>query len=252
MRAENLPREEALEIRRAPVQDCVPRVAAGKHSFKFSSRARILALERERSRIAKDLHAGAGQPLAAIRMNLEALDELSALMPVEAAATLMRLRVLTEEALSEVRAVSHRLHPPDWQGLTLEVALERLVAEMGLQAVFPESRIVIRRLNSQPEHAVVVAAYRCAQECFSNVLRHSRATRVDFLLESVDGSILMRVADNGMGISGRTGESWGLGLRAIRENVADVDGHLRVFTGRSGTTMEFLFPAVEWKGLRKT
>ncbi len=233
-------------------KDWEGRARRRKGSVPVSSRSRILAVERERSRIAKDLHAGAGQPLAGIKMNLALLDELASLMPVHAGTTLNRLRALTEEALSQVRTVSHRLHPPDWQAFTLEEALRRLVADMGVQSAFPESNIEIKFLPVRPDHSVMIAAYRCAQECLSNAFRHSHATRVDLLLESEGSSILLRISDNGIGISGQTGDGCGLGLRAIRENVADVDGHLRVFTGQSGTTMDFLFPVVEWQGLRKT
>src|SRR5579871_2078436 len=56
----------------------------------------IEELERERSRIARELHAGAGQPLAGIKMNLEMLDDYSRSLPDSARATLGRLRTLAD------------------------------------------------------------------------------------------------------------------------------------------------------------
>src|ERR1700710_343471 len=85
-----------------------------------SGPALLTELERERSRIARELHAGAGQPLAGIKLHLELLDECTSAIPesadtAAARATIGRLQTLADQALSQVRAVSHRLHPPEWQ-----------------------------------------------------------------------------------------------------------------------------------------
>src|SRR5579862_4754066 len=89
-------------------------------------------LERERSRIARDLHAGAGQPLAGIKMNLEMLDDCFAALPPQGREALARLQILTQQALEQVRAVSHSLHPPAWQNLTAAEALHNLIELSGL------------------------------------------------------------------------------------------------------------------------
>ena len=81
-------------------------------------------LDRERSRIARELHAGAGQPPGGpSTLNLEMLDDCSQSLPQPAREALQRLRALAEQALAQVRAVSHRLHPPEWQRLSIEEAL---------------------------------------------------------------------------------------------------------------------------------
>ena len=90
---------------------------AGSHST-------LEHLETERSRIARDLHAGAGQPLAGIILNLELLDGMEGSSSPEIKDVVGRLRYLAAQALDQVRAASHRLHPPDWQRLTLAAALK--------------------------------------------------------------------------------------------------------------------------------
>jgi signal transduction histidine kinase len=97
-----------------------------------SGRTLVLELERERSRIARDLHAGAGQPLAGIKLNLDMLDDCAASLPAAGRDALNRLRALTDQALQQVRAVSHNLHPPEWQGLTTADAIRHLVRSSGL------------------------------------------------------------------------------------------------------------------------
>src|SRR5271166_408783 len=69
----------------------------------------ICELERERSRIARELHAGAGQPLAAIKLNLEMLLECSAAFPQQAREALERLAKLSEQAIEQVKCLSHSL-----------------------------------------------------------------------------------------------------------------------------------------------
>ncbi len=63
-----------------------------------------------------------GQPLAGIKLNLEMLDDCRAELPPRGREALARLQTLAEQALDQVRAVSHSLHPPEWQDLTTEEA----------------------------------------------------------------------------------------------------------------------------------
>lgn len=210
---------------------------------------RLLAeLERERSRIARELHAGAGQPLAAIKLNLELLDDWAASMPENAKTTISRLRNLSDTALEQIRAVSHRLHPPEWQDLTTEDAIRHVVQQSGVADRF-ETSIEIGQLPVEPGHATKVALYRCAQECLSNVIRHSGATRVGVHLSSHGDFVELQIADNGKGIdSGINGD--GIGLEAIREHIALLGGALDIDsapggTAIGGTTITVSFPLVE-------
>ena len=200
-------------------------------------------LERERSRIARELHAGAGQPLAGIKVNLELLDGWSASMPESARFALSRARILTEAALEQVRAVSHRLHPPEWQDLTTEQALRKLVEASGVAYRF-ETAIDIPHLPKEPGHAIKVALYRCAQECIANIFRHSEASRVEFVLAPGGERVELRVSDNGKGFAAGT-PAGGIGLETIREHAAGLGGFVRIDTGSHGTTIAVSLPADE-------
>src|SRR5580658_8136461 len=137
------------------------------------SRAALLTeLERERSRIARELHAGAGQPLAGIKLHLEILEQNAAGLPDAARDTIGRLHTLADQALGQVRAVSHRLHPPDWQEMPIEQALDLLLDTSGLSGSCRLARD-FRPLPEEPSHSMKVQIYRCAQECISNIIRHS-------------------------------------------------------------------------------
>jgi signal transduction histidine kinase len=208
-------------------------------------------IENERARIARELHAGAGQPLAGIRMNLEFLEEWFTEHPGEAQAnpgaregltkTLGRIRRLTDEALGQVRAVAHRLHPPDWQNLSITAALKLLVEESGL-AERCRVAMDVPPLPEEPDHAVRVALYRTAQECLSNALRHSGATRFELRLGFKGDNIRLHISDNGCGIPEDALKRGGIGLVSIREHAQSVGGICRISSSLAGTTIQIEVP----------
>lgn len=213
-------------------------------------RAAVVAeVERERARIARELHAGAGQPLAGIKINLELLEnglheKWQRALPEETQQALERLNRLAEAALGQVRAVSHRLHPPDWQERSVREALELLVAESGIEGKC-ETSLELAILSSEPPHQVKVVLYRCAQECLSNVIRHSGATRFRLALSESDTRMVMDVSDNGQGIPGDAAKSGGIGLASIREHAESLGGDVSIVSGRGGTTIRVSLPSTD-------
>ena len=214
---------------------------SGKERAASPGHTIVRELERERSRIARELHAGAGQPLAGIKLNLEMLDNWATTLPQTGRDAMTRLQMLTEQALQQVRAVSHNLYPPDWQGLTTEEALRHLLQSSGLAGKI-EVDLDLRPLLEEPAHAVKVAIYRCAQECISNVVRHSAATRLVLSLRSDGRMAELCVEDNGggfpEGVSGRKG----IGLMAIREHAVDLGGTCDISSGSSGVRILVRLP----------
>lgn len=224
-------------------RDSVPRSSGARNS----GRVIVRELERERSRIARELHAGAGQPLAGIKLNLDMLDDCAAVLPQAGREALARLQILAEQALEQVRAVSHSLHPPDWQGLTTGDALRYLVQSSGLTGRL-EVETDIRPLPSEPSHAVKIAIYRCAQECISNVARHSGATRFSLCLSSpshiANGPMVeLRLEDNGRGFPQEpSSTSKGIGLLAIREHTRALGGICDISSGGEGVRIRVQLP----------
>ena len=216
-----------------------------------SGRMIIQELERERSRIARDLHAGAGQPLAGIKMNLETLDHCASSLPPSGRDALVRLQTLAEQALQQVRAVSHSLHPPDWQALSMADALRGLVQSSGLSDRV-EVDLRIQPLPQEPSHAVKIALYRCAQECISNVIRHAGATRVTISLTLLGSDsdepagVEFRLEDNGRGFPDEpVPRAKGIGLHAIREHAADLGGTCDIESGPNGVRIRVRLPLTE-------
>jgi two-component system NarL family sensor kinase len=214
----------------------------GRSQPERAPRKNVMAeLERERSRIARELHAGAGQPLAGIKLNLEMLDSCADALPQAGRDALTRLQTLAEQALDQVRAVSHNLHPPDWQALTTAESIRYLINSTGLTSRL-EIDMEIEALPIEPSHAVKIALYRCAQECISNILRHSGATRMAVSLRPVADAVALRLSDNGRGFPVQVAGRTGIGLVAMREHAKALAGTCDISSGLSGVVITVRLP----------
>jgi len=186
--------------------------------------ARLVELERQR--LGRELHTGVGQMLAAIRLQLEMINaRLSDPEPAVAQA-LSRIAMLTSEAHGQVRAVSSRLHPPEWQRLTLEEALRRLWEISGISQSFA-GELQIEAIPTEPELDVKVLIYRAMQEALSNLVRHAAASRIDIALAQRGSWLVLEARDKGVRVDpgthpGTAGVAGGFGLRAMRQQGEEI------------------------------
>lgn len=204
-------------------------------------------IELERERLGRELHTSVGQQLSAIRLQAEVIaSEVPAgSSPVRQA--LDRIFTLTADALEQVRSISKRLHPPEWQRLSLSAALEQLWELSGIPQRF-EASLVIGPLPREPELEAKILVYRAAQEAVSNLIRHARATRVNAALAERAGQLVLTFQDNGVGFDAARvftappSVTGGIGLRSIREQAESVGGKLEIESGADGTKLEVSVP----------
>jgi two-component system NarL family sensor kinase len=238
-------------VERSLVRHCFRLMTAERDLHARARRGRgggaVRQIERERQRLARDLHTGVGQLLAAIRLQLETVSEQLTDPPAPVRQALERVSTLVRDALDQVRALSHRLHPPEWQRLTLASALEQLWSLSGIPARF-EASLRIEPPPQDPGLELKTLFYRAAQEALSNIAQHARATRVEASLAARGGSIELRIADNGVGfnlagfLSAPPSVAAGIGLRSIREQAAALGGGLDIASGPNGTTLTLTAP----------
>jgi two-component system, NarL family, sensor histidine kinase UhpB len=197
-----------------------------------AGRAAIQAQERERRRIAQDLHDEVNQALTAISLRLQAS---IAHAPDDLARELTETKRLAGQAMEELLALARQLRPAVLDDLGLLPALRSQITDFsdqtGIQAAF-NVRGAITQL--EPEHQLVV--YRVTQESLSNVAQHSGANHVDVEL-SFDEGTLLRIVDDGRGFAApRQG---GLGLSGMRERALLAGGNLSIWSaGGRGTLVE--------------
>jgi signal transduction histidine kinase len=103
-------------------------------------------------------------------------------------------------------------------------------------------------LPHEPALELKILAYRAAQEAFSNLTQHARATRVEATLEARAGLLVLTVRDNGAGfdaarlLSSPASLTSGIGLRSMREQAAGLGGKVDIRSGPEGTTLELSAP----------
>jgi len=242
-----------LAVTNAFVQTCFHLQRTERALFEMAQRRRsrgrraVRQIEHERQRLGRELHTGVGQMLAAIRMQLELIGTRLSQPEAAVGEALDRIGKLADEALSQVRSVSHRLHPPEWQRLTLEEALWQLWEISGIPQSF-QSDMVIDPLPAEPDLDIKVLIYRALQEALSNLVRHSRATRIQVSLRIREGSLVLSIQDNGVGFDAARFNAklleptGGIGLRSISEQAEELGGKLVVESSPVGTTLEVSVP----------
>ena len=210
-------------------------------------RGAVRQIDLERQRLGRELHTGVGQMLAAIRLQLEIVAAHLLDPPGLVQQALDRISTLANEALEQVRSVSARLHPPEWQRLTLADALQQLWDISGIPQRF-EASLRIQPLPHEPDLEVKVVLYRAAQEALSNVIRHARAIRLEASLEARDDCAILTIRDDGVGfdvaglLRGPASVASGIGLRSIREQAAALGGRSEIQSGPAGTTLVVSVP----------
>ena len=207
----------------------------------------VRQVELERERLGRDLHTGVGQLLVAIRLQLEVIATQLPAPPAGVQQALDRIASLANDAGEQVRAISRRLHPPEWQRLSLEAAVRQLWESSGVPQRF-EASLRIDPLPREPEQEAKVLVYRAAQEALTNLVRHARATRVEMVLTTRANHVLLRIQDNGVGfdvaglLNAPVNVAQGIGLRSIREQAASLGGALDMVSSAQGTRLELSVP----------
>src|ERR1700676_4422046 len=155
--------------------------------------------DEERKRIARELHDSVGQLLAAISMNISIVQSQCHQLDSKAAQAVSDNAVLVEQVSSEIRTISHLLHPPllDLAGLTS--ALRWYVdgfSERSKIKVDLEVPSDFDRLPTETELAV----FRIIQECLTNIHRHSGSATAQINIRHENDHLVVKVVDHGKGI----------------------------------------------------
>src|SRR5215203_5596897 len=161
-----------------------------------SARRALLIQERERQRIARELHDEVGQTLTGVMLQVEGL---APAVPPGLTPQLEELRETARQGTEEVRRIVRRLRPEALEDLGLQSALTSLAGRFAEQAairVRPELDPPGLPLSEEQELVI----YRVAQEALNNVVRHAHATDVDLRLARVGPRVLLTVRDNGRGV----------------------------------------------------
>jgi two-component system, NarL family, sensor kinase len=189
----------------------------------IATKAILEAEEKERQRIAKDLHDGVGQMMSAAKLNLSAIENEILFKDEMQKESMLRIIKLVDDSCKEVRAVSHNMMPNALLKAGLSSAVREFINQIDqkILKVNLHSEGLNERLDSNTETVL----YRVIQECVNNVIKHAAATQLDISLIRDEDGISVTVEDNGKGFdAGDSTKSSGLGLKNIQARVEYLKG----------------------------
>lgn len=195
----------------------------------------IEASEKERQRIAQELHDGVGQMLSATKMNLSAFENRVEIDDANEKKSLIQIVKLVDDSCKEVRAVSHNMMASSLSKNTLEKALRSLIEPLQEKSLI--IHLFTEGVNKKMDFNVEIMLYRIVQECLNNIIKHSKATVVDITLIKDDKEISLTVEDNGVGFVQKNRQSDGVGLQSIKARVAYLEGTIEIESASNAGTV---------------
>lgn len=197
--------------------------------------------ETERQRIAKDLHDRLGSLLSAVKHQFSALELRIEALHVEQRDQYRKVYTLLDDAVEEVRRISHDMVKGGIAKFGLAKALEGLresIVVKGRLAV----ELTLFGLDQPMERSYEIGVYRIVQELVSNALKHARPTELSIALTRTPEGLSVLVSDNGTGFDPREAKN-GIGLDNARSRIRELGGTMQIdSTPKHGTTVDISIP----------
>jgi two-component system NarL family sensor kinase len=212
----------------------------------------LQAQDEESRRIARELHDSAGQYLAAIQMNLGALEQdSSAPLTTSQAKRVSDSIEMVNRCTSEIRTISYLLHPPLLDELGLGSALaqysEGFATRSGIRVELEVPKD-FGRLAKDTETAI----FRIVQQSLSNIYRHSGSCGAKIAIGRSAKEVTIRICDEGCGIAPGVLKQFdsgasllGVGIAGMRERARALKGRFSIRSNGGGTTIEVWLPTTK-------
>jgi len=194
-----------------------------EHERRESALRALAAQERERRRLARELHDELGQTLTGVVLQLDSLGRAA---PLELQPAVAQVQEAARQSAEEVRDIARGLRPQALDEFGLRTALITLATGFAERSGLQVRHDLAPDLPAlEPEQDLAI--YRVAQEGLTNVARHAEAAGVVLALAAEDGLVVLRVRDDGRGIDHRAAHNVG-GLAGMRERAMLIGGRLAV------------------------
>jgi signal transduction histidine kinase len=206
-------------------------------------KATIEGQERERQRLAKDLHDGIGSLLSGLSLNLK-FQKSRETANSEQAKFLTEACELVDEGIVNVRAVSHNLMPATLEKFGLRSAMKECIQPITQTG---ELGIEINTINEPytiPKD-IALGLLRIFQELLQNMIKHSGASEIAVELVYNSDGIKLHYTDNGKGFDFDKADSEGIGIKNMESRVQALEGSFHINkTNQSGFEAEIEVPLV--------
>ena len=250
----SLPRFRSMELAMIgqAVGDLGERLAQATEERAVLTRRLLEIRNDERRALARELHDEFGQNLSAILAFASIIEATGAQEQAESQVksdVAQDARMISQSTLrimACLRDTLTRLRHPPAEELGLEACLVSLVDSWRSQnATQPMIQLDLQGDLADVRGIVAATAYRVAQECLTNSLRHGTAREIVLRIErrtGAENALLIRVEDDGGGDAAKVAQSAGFGLTGIRERVAALGGSLSIARARRGVSVAATIP----------
>ena len=225
------------------LQSLADQVAVAIENARLYEQAMHLAALEERQKLARELHDSVSQALYGIVLGARTARILVEREPSKAIEPLDYILSLSEAGLAEMRALIFELRPESLRTEGLVAAVGKLVNALGARHQLK----IQMEAGEEPDVALEVkeSLYRIAQEALNNIAKHARAEHVQIQLMQVDGQLLLKISDDGVGFDTMQSFPGHLGLHSMRERAGKAGG---IFSIESlpggGTRIQVRIPSV--------
>ncbi|MBC7401062.1 MAG: sensor histidine kinase, partial [Mucilaginibacter sp.] len=207
------------------------------------TQAIIDAEEKERQRIASDLHDGVGQLFSAVKMNLNGLLDRVTINREEDRFLAEKTLALVDESCKEVRVISHQMMPNNMllrSGIASDV--KSFIEKIDSESL--KVNVETTGFKNKLESNVEIVLYRVIQETVNNVIKHAKATTLFIKLERKQLGIDAIIADNGIGFNTTLKDDFeGIGLKNITTRIEYLKGTVEYISAPGmGTSVNIWVP----------
>ncbi len=202
----------------------------------LATKAVLDAEERERRRIASDLHDGVGQILSAALMNLNGHIEHNE--NTENNSRLEKCLALVNESYDEMRTISHQMMPNALIKSGLTAAIREFLNKIDENQV--KITLDISGFKNKLDDQLETVLYRVIQESVNNVIKHAKASKLSIQLHKDEEGITIAIEDNGVGFSQTTNKE-GIGLSNIKSRITFIKGSVEYDSAPGKGTLVNIF-----------
>ena len=201
-------------------------------------------IEKERKRIARDLHDTVSQELFAAHMILSGVSQQALKLDREKMQTqLQSVAAILETAQKDLRVLLLHLRPVELEEKSLIEGIQILLKELEDKS---DLKVSLKQNVTKLPKKIEEHIFRIIQELISNTLRHAQASCLDVYLYQTDVELQLKVVDNGIGFQLGSLDDLSYGLRNIKERVEDMAGTVQLLTApKQGLAVDIRIPLLE-------
>nr|WP_294894008.1 sensor histidine kinase [uncultured Pedobacter sp.] len=208
----------------------------------LASKAILEAEEKERKRIASDLHDGLGQMFSTVKLNLSGLENQVQFKDKQVKTNFFKTMDLVDVSCKELRNISHQMASDVLMKLGMVAAIRDFIQNINQDKLKVNFQSV--NINERIPSNIETVLYRVVQESVNNVIKHAKASNLDIQLLKEEHELTLIIEDNGVGFDVKEiGNAAGIGLQNIKSRIEYLRGTIDFDSAKNrGTVISIYVP----------